>query len=70
VFGWAFAVAAGVALVTTAGVALLAERAAARRWPPVLQGLSAAVVGALLSLVVLPLRLGMDPVGFLADLVP
>ena len=37
-FGWAFALAAGVALVTTAGVARLAECTAARRWPPVLQG--------------------------------
>ena len=69
-FGWAFALAAGVALVTTAGAALLVERTAARRWPPVLQGLAAAVVAALLSVVVLLLRLGIDPVGFLADLVP
>ena len=69
-FGWAFALAAGVALVTTAGMARLAECTAARRWPPVLQGLAAAVVAALLSLVVLLLRLGIDPFGFLSDLVP
>ena len=67
-FGWAFALAAGVALVTTAGVALLTECTAARRWPPVLQGLAAAAVAALLSLVVLLLRLGIDPVGFLTAL--
>lgn len=69
-FVWAFALAAGVALVTTAGVARLAECTAARRWPPVLQGLAAAVVAALLSLVALLLRLGLDPVGFLSALVP
>lgn len=68
-FGWAFALAAGVALVTTAGVALLTECTAARRWPPVLQGLAAAAVAALLSIVVLLLRLGIDPVGFLTALV-
>jgi len=69
-FGRAFALAAGVALVTTAGAARLAECTAARRWPPVLQGLAAAVVAALLSLVVLLLRLDIDPVGFLAAPVP
>jgi hypothetical protein len=68
-FVWAFALAAGVALVTTAGVALLAECTAARWWPPVLQGLGAAAVAALLSLMVLLLRLGIDPVGFLTALV-
>ena len=68
-FGWAFALAAGVALVTTAGLARLTERTAARRWPPVLQGLAAAALAALLSLVVLLLRLGIDPVGFLTALV-
>ena len=68
-FGWAFALAAGVALVTTAGVARLTECTAARRWPPVLQGLAAAAAAALLSLVVLLLRLGIDPVGFLTALV-
>lgn len=68
-FRWAFALAAGVALVTTAGVALLTECTAARRWPPALQGLAAAAVSALLSLVVLLLRLGIDPVDFLTALV-
>ncbi|PVU82758.1 hypothetical protein DDP54_06735 [Cellulomonas sp. WB94] len=66
-FGWAFALAAGVALVTTAGAARLTESTPARRWPPVLQGLAAAAVAALLSLVVLLLRLGIDPVAFLVD---
>jgi hypothetical protein len=68
-FGWAFALAAGVALVTTLGVARLTECTAARRWPPVLQGLAAAAVAALLSLVILLPRLGIDPVGFLTALV-
>ena len=68
-FGWAFALAAGVALVTTAGLVLLTGYTAARRWPPALQGLAAAAVAALLSLVVLLLRLGIDPVGFLTALV-
>lgn len=67
-FGWAFALAAGVALVTAAGVARLAEFTAARRWPPVLQGLAAAAVAAVLSLLVMLLRLGIDPVGFLTAL--
>ncbi|MDQ1482937.1 MAG: hypothetical protein QOF35_1013 [Actinomycetota bacterium] len=68
-FGGALALAAGVALVTAAGVARLTECTVARRWPPVLQGLAAAAVAALLSLVVLLLRLGIDPVGFLTLLV-
>jgi hypothetical protein len=68
-FGWAFVLAAGVALVTTVGVARLTELTAARRWPPVLQGLAAAAVAALLSLVVLLLRLDIDPVSFLTALV-
>ena len=67
--GWAFDLAAGVALVTTAGVAMLTGCTAARRWPPALQGLAAAAVAALLSLVVLLLRLGLDPVRFLTALV-
>jgi len=64
-FGWAFALAAGVALVTAAVVARLAERTAARRWPPVLQGLVAATVAAALALVVLLVRLGIDPIALL-----
>jgi hypothetical protein len=58
-FGWAFALAVGVALVTTIGVARLTECTPVRRWPPVLQGLAAAAVAALLSLAVLLLWLGM-----------
>jgi len=50
-------------------VARLTECPAARRWPPVLQGLAAAAVAALLSLVILLPRLGIDPVGFLTALV-
>ena len=68
-FRWAFALAAGVALVTTAAVAMLTGFTAARRWPPALQGLAAAAVAALLSLMVMLLRLGIDPVGFLTALV-
>lgn len=41
-FGWAFVLAAGVAIVMTTGVSRLNEGTAARRWPPVLQGLIAA----------------------------
>ena len=67
-FGWAFVLAAGVALVTTVGVARLTELTAARRWPPVLQWLAAAAVAAVLSLVVLLLRLDIDPVGFFTAL--
>ncbi|TFC05290.1 hypothetical protein [Cryobacterium mannosilyticum] len=66
-FGWAFALASGVAWVTAAGVARLIGHTTARRWPPVLQGLAAAAVATLLSLVVLLLRLGIDPVGFLTN---
>ena len=68
-FRSAFTLAAGVALVMAAGVARLTECTAARQWPPVLQGLAAAAVAAVLSVLVLLLRLGIDPVGFLTALV-
>ena len=58
----AFVLAAGCAVVVTAGVARLNEATVVRRWPPVLQGLLAATVGAPVSLVVLLLGLGIDPV--------
>ena len=58
----AFVLAAGCAVVVTAGVARLNEATVVRRWPPVLQGLLAAAVGAPVSLVVLLLGLGIDPV--------
>jgi len=64
-YGQAFVLAAGLAVVATAGVARLGEGTAARRWPPVLQGLVAAAVAASASLSVLLLRLGIDPVDFL-----
>ena len=68
-FRSAFTLAAGVALVTAAGVARLTECTAARQWPPVLQGLASAAVAAVLSVLVLLLRLGIDPVDFLTALV-
>lgn len=67
-YGWAFILAAGVAVVLTAGVARLGERTAARLWSPVLQGLVAAAMAAVPSLVVLLLLLGIDPVDFLSGL--
>ena len=63
---WAFVLAAGAAVVVTVGVARLNEATVVRRWPPVLQGVLAAAVGAPVSLVLLLLLLGIDPVDALA----
>ena len=63
-YGFAFAVGVLVNLAGALALVVLASRTAARRWPPVAQGLCAAVVAASAASCALLLTLGINPVEF------
>ncbi|MFP5335884.1 MAG: hypothetical protein ACLGIV_11285 [Actinomycetes bacterium] len=67
-YGLAFAVGAVVNLGMASALGWTAPRTAIRTWPPVVQGLGAALVAAVAAGCVLLLTLGIDPVGFVLSL--
>ena len=58
-----------VVLLLGQGLVRLVARTGAATWPPALRGIGAAVVAALIGGAAMLLRLGIDPVDFLAALV-
>lgn len=63
-YGLAFAVGVLVNLAGALALVVLASRTTARKWPPVAQGLGAAVVAAMAASCAVLLTLGINPVEF------